>query len=262
MRHDEGRVVVERTGVEQRHALRHSQDWRGGGIDDRGVVVEDHLRPSGRSAAGHRLPVAGDRIMHRLVGHAVRREVGRHRIRRIPVGLAADDQRGPENVEHRGGFAARQPPGKRCRRRAEFPHRKAGLEEGIAIGQADSDEIAGLYPLGGKGAGAAVGATFELLPAQRVLAMADRNRILWLAIGIPARHVGDRNEHLTPPIDGLFPSPFIVHAASRRDASRPRTAPGHGCDSRRARRLHGRAETAALATPPSRRPHGRSSGPR
>jgi hypothetical protein len=41
--------------------------------------------------------------------------------------------------------------------------RKAGLEECIAVGQADGDKIARPDAFGGKGAGAPVGAAFELL---------------------------------------------------------------------------------------------------
>ena len=148
----------------------------------RRVVVEDHLGSSGRSAAGHRLPVPRDWAEQRLVGNAFRRKVGGQRIRRIPVGLAADHQRGLENVEHRGGFAPWQSPGQRCWRRAEFPYRKAGLEEAIAVGQADGDEVTGLYPFGGKGTGAAVGPALQLLPGERISAMTNRNSVLRFAI--------------------------------------------------------------------------------
>ena len=213
VRQDERRVVIERAGIEQRHAVRDSEQRFRGRVDDRGLVIEDYLGPSGRAATGHRLPVARHRAVDRLVRHAFRRKISRHRIGRIPVGFATDHQSGFENLEHRGGFAARQPPGQRGRRRAALPHRKAGLEEGIAVGQADGDEITRLHALGGKGAGAAVGAALELLPGQRVGAMADRNRVLRLAFGIPARHVGYGDQHAGLPSPGF--------CCERRAKSRP-----------------------------------------
>ena len=176
-----------------------------GGIDHGGPMIEDHLRPPGRAAAGHRLPVARHRVVERFVRKAFRHEIGGQRIRRIPVGLAADHQRRLENIEHRGGLAARQPPGQRRRRRAALPHRKGGLEKHIAVGQPDGDEIAGLDALGGKGAGAPVGVALELLPGQRIGAMADRDRVLRFAFGIPARHVGDGNQHGAFPLGRLMP---------------------------------------------------------
>ena len=195
VRNDERGVVVERAGVEQGSAERHADRRRPGGIDHGGPVIEDHLWPAGRAAAGHRLPVARHRVVDWFVRHAFGHEIGGQRIRRVPVRLAADHQRRLENVEHGGGLAARQPPGQRRRRRAAFPHRKGGLEKHIAVGQPDGDEIAGLDALGGEGARAAVGVALELLPGQRVIAVADSDGIARLAFGIPARHVSDGNEH-------------------------------------------------------------------
>ncbi len=209
MRCDERRVVIERPGIEQRHAVRNAEDRFGRCVDHRGLVIEDHLGPSGRAAGGHRLPVARHRAVQRRVRHAFRHEISGQRIRRIPVGFAADDQRGLEDFQHRGGLAARQPPRQRGRSRTALPHREAGLEKGVAVGQADRDEIAGLDAPGGKSAGTGIGAAFELLPGQRVPAVADRNRVLRLALGIPARHVGDGNQHGDPPLRGCF-APLVV----------------------------------------------------
>ena len=103
-----------------------------------------------------------------------------------------------------------------------FQTAKLVSKKALPLGRPMATKSPAFTPLGGKGAGAAVGAAFELLPGQRVLAMADRNRVLWLAIGVPARHVGDRNEHLTPPTDG-FSQPFYCPCGVRRDASRPRS---------------------------------------
>ncbi len=195
MRHDERCVVVERSWIKQRYAERHAKARLGRDIDGGRRVVEDHLRPSGRTAAGHGLPVARHRIVQRFVGHAFRDEADRHGIGSIPVGFAANDQRWLENVQHGGRFAARQPRRQRGRRRTKFPYRKAGLEKGVAVRQADGDEIAGLDALGGKRVGAPVRPSFELLPGQRLSAVTDRNRIPRFTFGIPARHIGDRDQH-------------------------------------------------------------------
>jgi hypothetical protein len=204
VRQDERRVVIERTGIEQRHAVRNSEQRFRGRIDHSGLVIENYFGTAGRAATGHRLPVARYRTVQRLVRHAFRRKIHGDRIGRIPVRFAADHQSGLEYVEHRGGFTARQPPGQRRRRRTTLPHRKAGLEEGIAVRQADGDEITRLYTLAGKGAGAAVGAALKLLPGQGVGAVTDRNGVLWLAFGVPARHVGYRNQHAGLPSLGYL----------------------------------------------------------
>ena len=158
-------------------------------------MIEDHLWPPGRAAAGHRLPVARHRVVDRFVRHAFGDEIGGQRIRRVPVRLAADHQRRLENIEHGGSLATRQPPGQRRRRRAAFPHRKGGLEKHIAVGQPDGDEIAGLDALGGEGAGAPVGVALELLPGDGIGAVTDCDGVLWFPFGIPAWHVCDRDEH-------------------------------------------------------------------
>ena len=62
MRHDERRVVIERAGIEQRSADAACRAAVRRGIDHRRLVIEDHLRPAGRAAAGHRLPVARHRV--------------------------------------------------------------------------------------------------------------------------------------------------------------------------------------------------------
>ena len=62
MRHDERRVVIERAGIEQRARRAASRAAVGRGIDHRRLVIEDHLGPPGRAAAGHRLPVARHRV--------------------------------------------------------------------------------------------------------------------------------------------------------------------------------------------------------
>ena len=134
MRHDERRVVIERAGIEQRGVMRHPERRYGCRIGHRRLVSEDHLRPSRRAAAGHRLPVARDRVRQGFVRKTFRHEIGRHRIRRIPVGLAADHKRGLENLEHGGGLAARQPPSQRGRCRTTLPYRKGGFEKGVAVG--------------------------------------------------------------------------------------------------------------------------------
>ncbi len=207
---NEGGVMVERAGIKQRNAARNSEHLVGRGLDHSRPVIEDHFWTPGRTAAGHGLPVTCHRAVDRFVRYAFRREIGRHRIGCVPVGFATDHQSGLENVEHRGGLAARQSPGQRRRRGAEFPDRKGGLEEGIAVGQADSDEIAWLHAPGGKGAGAAVGPALQLLPGQRVGAMADRHGILRLAFGIPARHVSHRNQHAGLPSPGFFEAGFFA----------------------------------------------------
>jgi hypothetical protein len=76
-----------------------------------------------------------------------------------------------------------------------FPHRKGGFEKYIPVGKPDGDEIAGLDALGGKRAGAGVGVALELLPGEGIGAMADGDRVARFAFGIPARHVGDGNQH-------------------------------------------------------------------
>ena len=212
---NEGGVMVERPGIKQRNAARNSEHLVGRGLDYSRPVIEDHFWTPGRTAAGHGLPVARHRAVDGFVRYAFRREIGGHRIGRIPVGFATDHQSGLENVEHRGGFAARQSPGQRRRCRAKFPDRKAGLEERIAVGQADGDEIAWLHAPGGKGAGATVGPALQLLPGQRVGAMADRHGILRLAFGIPARHVSHRNQHTGLPSPGFFETGFLLRKASQ-----------------------------------------------
>jgi hypothetical protein len=203
MGHDERRVVMERAGIEQRPALGDSEQRFRRYVNHRGLMIEDDFWPSGRAAAGHRFPVARHRTAQRFVRHSFRPEIGRHRIGRIPVGIAADHQSGFQNLEHRGGFPARQPLGQRRRRRAQFPNRETGFKEGVAVWQADGDEIAGLHTPFGKGAGAAVGAALKLLPGQRILAMADRNRCLRPAFGVPARNVSHGDQHAGLPSLGF-----------------------------------------------------------
>ena len=159
-------------------------------------MIEDHLRPPGRAAAGHGLPVARHRIVHRLRPTSLpgqNRPAGEFGAFQSASPPTTSD--GLQNLQHRRGLAARQPPGQRRRRRAAFPHRERGFEERVAVRQADRDEIAGLDALGGKRPRAAVGVALELIPGDGIIAVADRDRVLGLALGIPARHVGDGNEH-------------------------------------------------------------------
>src|SRR5437763_6628732 len=58
VRKDKRRVVIERAGIEQRHAVQNSEQRFRGRVDDRRLVIEDYFGPTGRAAAGHRLPVA------------------------------------------------------------------------------------------------------------------------------------------------------------------------------------------------------------
>jgi hypothetical protein len=195
VREDKRRVVIERPGIEQRGVERNSELRFGGCVDDSGVVVKDHLGPSGRPTAGHRLPVPRDRIGHWFVGKTIRHEIRRQAVRRIPIGLAADHQRGPQYLQHGGGLATRQPPRQRGWRSAALPYRKGRFVERIAVRQPDRDEIAGLDAVRGEGACAPVGVALELLPGDGVVAVAYGDRVFRLAPGIPARHVGEGEEH-------------------------------------------------------------------
>src|SRR6476660_9437234 len=60
----------------------------------------------------------------------------------------------------------------------------------LLLGSPIATKSPGLTPFAAKAAGAAVGRAPELVPGQRVLAVADRNRVARRALGIPARHVG------------------------------------------------------------------------
>ena len=46
-------------------------DWAGRSVCHGGLMIENHLWPSGRAAAGHRFPVARNRVGHRFVRKAV-----------------------------------------------------------------------------------------------------------------------------------------------------------------------------------------------
>jgi len=88
----------------------------------------------------------------------------------------------------------------------------------LPLGRPMATKSAWLHAPGGKGAGATVGPALQLLPGQRVGAMADRHGILRLAFGIPARHIRHRNQHTGLPSPGFLKPAFC---GERRAKSRP-----------------------------------------
>ncbi|MGX1332392.1 hypothetical protein AB7M56_006891 [Bradyrhizobium elkanii] len=70
----------------------------------------------------------------------------------------------------------------------------------MLLGSPIATKSPGLTPLAAKARARALARALELEPGQRIRAMTDGDRIRGLAFGIPARHVGEGDQH------GSFPS--------------------------------------------------------
>jgi len=84
-----------------------------------------------------------------------------------------------------------------------FQIAKLVSKKALPLGRPRATTSPGLTPLAAK-ARARVGAAFELVPGQRIRAMADRDRIARLAVGVPVRHVGHGNEHWSSAVRPLI----------------------------------------------------------
>ena len=75
----------------------------------------------------------------------------------------------------------------------------------LLLGSPMATKSPGFTPLAAKARARAVGVALELLPGDGIGAVTDRDGVLRFPFGIPARHVGDGNEHGASAIRLLTP---------------------------------------------------------
>ena len=136
-RQAERRVVIERSGHQHRVAARIAPQraFARAHRNHAGIAGDDQLGPSGRAAAGRRLPGRRDRV-----GQIARRRStlrssasGETTGRPAPMRRAvADHDRRIRQLDDRVDFVRGQPPRHRLRRRADLPAGELRLDEADA----------------------------------------------------------------------------------------------------------------------------------